>query len=317
MNANNHYDAIVIGAGPAGLTAGIYLSRARLKTLIVNEGTVGGQMVLTHEIANYPGVENISGYQLSNIMKKQAKSFGCDIRSNTSIQSIELEGEIKSVTLVEGETYTSNSIILTPGGRSRTLGVPGEENLKGKGISYCATCDGDFFTDKEIVVVGGGNSALEEAVSLTKYASKVTIVHQFDYFQAFEHAIEEAQNHPKISFVMESTITAFYGDENLESVDIKNLKSGETTHFKTDGVFVFIGYIPNTEFLTGKVEMNKWGEIVVKADMSTNLEGVYAAGDSTAKRFRQVTTAVGDGTIAALAASGYLHETKIKKLIAA
>lgn len=319
MNTNNHYDAIVIGAGPAGLTAGIYLSRARLRTLIINEGTVGGQMVLTHEIANYPGVENISGYQLSNIMKKQAKTFGCTIKSNILIKTVELEGEIKSVTTDEGEAYTSNSIVLTPGGRSRTLGVIGEDLFKGKGISYCATCDGDFFTDKEIVVVGSGNSAIEEAVSLTKYASKVTIISQNAHFKAFEHAIEEAQNHPKISFVMESSITAFYGEENLESIDIKNLKTGATSNFKTDGVFVFIGYLPNTEFLKNKVEMNHRGEIIVKADMSTNIEGVYAAGDSTAKRFRQVTTAVGDGTIAALAASNYLNEQKTnkKKLIAA
>lgn len=313
MNPNYHYDAIVIGAGPAGLTAGIYLSRTRLKTLIVNEGTVGGQMVLTHEIANYPGVESISGYQLANIMRKQAKTFGCDIKSNISIQNLELDRKEKSITLSDGNTYTSDSIILTPGGRSRTLGVAGEDNFKGKGISYCATCDGDFFTDKEIVVVGGGNSALEEAVSLTKYASKVTIVHQFNHFQAFEHAIEEAQNHQKINFMMESTITAFYGNENLESADIKNLNTGVTTSFKTDGVFIFIGYIPNTEFLEGKVDRNKWGEIVVKSDMSTNIEGVYAAGDSIAKRFRQVTTAVGDGTVAALAASNFIHETKTKK----
>ncbi len=312
MNTNNHYDAIVIGAGPAGLTAGIYLSRARLKTLIVNEGTVGGQMVLTHEIANYPGVESISGYQLANIMKKQAKSFGCDIKSNIEVANFELTGDLKRITTSEGNVYTSNSIILTPGGRSRTLGVMGEENFKGKGISYCATCDGDFFTDKEIVVVGGGNSALEEAVSLTKYASKVSIVHQFDHFQAFEHAIEEAENHPKINFVMESTITAFYGKENLESVDIKNLKTGKTENFKTDGVFIFIGYIPNTEFMKGKIELNKWGKILVKPDMSTNIEGVYAAGDSIAKRYRQITTAVADGTIAALAASNYLHESKVK-----
>jgi len=319
MDTNNHYNAIVIGGGPAGLTAGIYLSRARLRTLIINEGTVGGQMVLTHEIANYPGVENISGYQLSNIMKKQAKTFGCNIKSNISILNIELEGEVKSLLLSDGNTYTSNSIILTPGGRSRTLGVPGENKFKGKGISYCATCDGDFFTDKEIVVVGGGNSALEEAVSLTKYASKVTIVHQFDHFQAFEYAVEEAQNHPKISFVMESAITAFYGNENIERVDVKNLNTGEITPFKTDGVFVFIGYIPNTEFLNGKVDLNQWGEIVVKSDMSTSISGVYAAGDSIAKRFRQVTTAVGDGTVAALAASNYIHEikTKRKKLIPA
>jgi thioredoxin reductase (NADPH) len=313
MNPNSHYDAIVIGGGPAGLTAGIYLSRARLKTLILNEGTIGGQMVLTHEIANYPGVESISGYQLANIMRKQAKSFGCDIKSNIIIDEMELGGELKSITLEDGNSFTSDTIILTTGGRSRTLGVSGEDHFKGKGISYCATCDGDFFTDKEIVVVGGGNSALEEAVSLTKYASKVTVVHQFDHFQAFEHAIEEARNHPKINFVMESTITTFYGNENLESVDIKNLNTGEIIRFNTDGVFIFIGYIPNTESLKGKIELNKWGEIVVKSDMATNIEGVYAAGDSIAKSFRQVTTAVGDGTVAALAASNYLHVIKIKK----
>lgn len=306
-NATNHYDAIVIGAGPAGLTAGIYLSRARLKTLIVNEGIVGGQMILTHEIANYPGVESISGYQLANIMKKQAKTFGCDIKSNESIKDMELNGEVKSLTLSDGSIYTSNSIIISPGGRSRTLGLPHEDHFKGRGISYCATCDGDFFTGKEIVVVGGGNSALEEAVSLTKYATKVTIVHQFDHFQAFEHAVEEARSNPKINFVMESEITSFNGSESLESVDIKNLKTGSIQNFKTNGVFIFIGYIPNTEFLKGKVELNKWGEIVVKPDMSTSINGIYAAGDSTPKRFRQITTAVADGTIAALNVSEYLR----------
>jgi thioredoxin reductase (NADPH) len=313
MESNNHYDAIVIGAGPAGLTAGIYLSRAKLKTLILDEGTVGGQMVLTHEIANYPGVESISGYQLASIMKKQAKSFGCVIKSNISVQRIELKGEVKSILLSDGNTYTSNSIILTPGGRSRTLGVPGEDKLKGRGVSYCATCDGDFFTGKEIIAVGGGNSALEEAVSLTKYASKVTIVHQFDHFQAFEHAVEEARNNPKIDFIMESTITAFHGDENLKSVDIKNLKTGVVINFKADGTFIFIGYIPNTEFLKEKIDLNQWGEIIVTGDMSTSVDGVYAAGDSTAKRYRQVTTAVGDGTIAALAAANYLNELKVKQ----
>jgi len=199
MEANNHYDAIVIGAGPAGLTAGIYLSRAKLKTLIVNEGTVGGQMILTHEIANYPGVESISGYQLATVMKNQAKSFGCEIKGNVTIRNLNLTGETKILELSDGKIYTSSIVILSPGGRSRTLGVSGEDDFKGKGISYCATCDGDFFTDKEIVVVGGGNSALEEAVSLTKYASKVSIVHQFDNFQAFEHAVRKRKTIPKFT----------------------------------------------------------------------------------------------------------------------
>ena len=313
MSAEIHYDAMVVGAGPAGLTAGIYLSRARLSTLILNEGAAGGQMVLTHEIANYPGVESISGYQLANIMKKQAKTFGCDLKSNISIDRMEFEGETKRITLSDGRIFTSEAVILTPGGRSRTLGLPGEARFKGRGISYCATCDGDFFTGKEIVVVGGGNSALEEAVSLTKYVSKITIVHQFDHFQAFEHAVEEARNNPKISFRMESTLTAFNGSENLEAVTIKNLVTGEEEEFRTDGVFIFIGYLPNTEFVQGKVNLNQWGEIMVNSEMGTNIPGVFAAGDSIAKRFRQVTTAVGDGTVAALAASNFLHELKTKK----
>ncbi|MDD2419192.1 MAG: thioredoxin-disulfide reductase [Bacteroidales bacterium] len=310
MERPNHYDVIILGAGPAGLTAGIYLSRAKMKALVISEGVVGGQMVLTHEIANYPGVENISGYQLANIMKKQAKSFGCEIRSNTNIVNMQLDGDVKMVEIENGESFTSDAIIISSGGRSRTLGVNGEDKFKGKGISYCATCDGDFFTGKRIFVVGGGNSALEEAVSLTKYASHVTIVHQFDHFQAFEHAIEEAKKNPKIDFIMESTIVSFNGDEKLDSVDIKNIPSGKIENHKTDGVFVFIGYVPNSESVKDIVETNQWGEIVVKSDMSTSLPGVYAAGDSTAKRYRQVTTAVGDGTIAALAASGYVNDLK-------
>jgi len=308
MTQNNHYGAIVIGAGPAGLTAGIYLSRARVRTLILNEGTVGGQMILTHEIANYPGVESISGYQLSNIMKNQAKKFGCDIRANISVSTLHLEGDIKEVILEDGTVFTSEAVILSPGGRSRTLGVKGEDALKGRGISYCATCDGDFFTDKEIMVVGGGNSALEEAVSLTRYASKVTIVHQFDHFQAFEYAIEEARSNPKISFMMESSISEFHGTEKLDGVEITDLKNGTTQNYPVEGVFVFIGYVANTEFLESKIELNNWKEIVVNGDMETSTKGVFAAGDSVAKRYRQVTTAVADGTIAALAASKYIHE---------
>lgn len=305
-----HYDTIIVGGGPAGLTAGIYLSRAKLKTLILNEGIIGGQMVLTHEIANYPGVESINGFQLATIMKNQAKSFGCDIQSNIGIKNIDLSKEIKLVELDDNQVFTSDSLILATGGRSRTLGIKGEEMFKGKGISYCATCDGDFFTDKEIVVVGGGNSALEEAVSLTKYASKVTIVHQFNHFQAFESAIIEATSNPKINFIMESTLVEYHGTENIESVDIKNIQTGSITNFPTNGVFIFIGYIPNTEFLKGKIEMNRSGEIIVHPNMSTNIPGVFAAGDSIAKTYRQITTAVGEGTIAALATSSFVNEKK-------
>jgi len=313
MESNSHFDAIVVGAGPAGLTAGIYLSRARVKTLILDEGTVGGQMILTHEIANYPGVESISGFQLSNIMKKQAKTFGCEIKSNVTIADLQLQDEVKQVTLADGKVFTAHAVIFTSGGRPRNLNVPGENEFKGKGISYCATCDGDFFTDKEIVVVGGGNSALEEAVSLTKYVTKATIVHQFDHFQAFDYAVREAEANEKINFVMESTIAEFYGNEKLEGVVIKNLTPGDERKFATDGVFIFVGYVPNTEFLVGKVPLNKYGEIVVNADMATDIPGVFAAGDCIAKRYRQVTTAVGEATVAALAVSGYIHQLKHKQ----
>lgn len=304
----NHYDAIIIGAGAAGLTAGIYLSRAKVKTLILNEGAVGGQMVLTHEIANYPGIESISGYELARNMKLQAQKFGALIKSNIKITSFDLKSNPKRFVVNGKDEYTSDVVIITTGGRSRTLGIPGENEFKGKGISYCATCDGDFFQDKEIIVVGGGNSALEEAVSLTKYASKVTVVHQFDHFQAFEHYVNEAKNNPKIDFIMESKIIEFIGDEKLRKVKIQNQKTGEVFEKDIDGVFIFIGYVPNTEMFEGVLELNQYKEIVVDKNMATNIEGVYAAGDSIAKRYRQVTTAVGEGTVAALSAAEYLNK---------
>ncbi len=305
---NNQYDVIVIGGGPAGLTAGIYLSRSKMKTLIVDTGTIGGQMVLTHEIANYPGVESISGYQLSKIMKQQAKSFGCDIKSNIQLQDFNLEE--KTITINKGEVFSAKAIIWASGGRSRMLNVPGEEEFKGRGISYCATCDGDFFQDREIIVVGGGNSALEEAVSLTKYASKVTIIHEFDHFQAFDHAIDEVKKNPKIDYIMESHIVGFEGSTNLEKVKIKNLKTGNISDKNIEGVFIFIGYVPNTEFLKGKdIQMNNRSEVTVNENYETNIKGVFAAGDTLAKRYRQITTAVSDGTIAALNAIEYINKT--------
>ncbi len=306
---DNSFDVIVLGGGPAGLTAGIYLGRSKAKTLILDTGMPGGQMVLTYEIANYPGVENISGYQLSSVMKKQAKNFGCVIKSNVKLKNLELEGKEKKVTLDNGETFTAPALILATGGRSRMLNVPGEQEFKGRGISYCATCDGDFFQDKEIIVVGGGNSALEEAVALTKYASKVTILHEFDHFQAFEHAVEEAKANPKIDYIMESHITEFYGNESLQGVQYKNLKTGETFRKNIDGVFIFIGYEANTEVLqNGPVKLNQWNEIVTDENLQTNLEGVFAAGDCRAKRYRQITTAVADGTIAALNALNFIQK---------
>lgn len=305
----NLYNTIILGAGPAGLTAGIYLARSKVKTLILSNGKVGGQMNLTHEIANYPGVETISGYQLASIMKKQALNFGCEIKTNVNIKELNLNGNIKTITLNDGNQFTAKSVILTPGGRPRNLRIPGEDEFKGRGVSYCATCDGDFFAGKEIVVVGGGNSALEESISLTKYASKVTIVHQFDVFQAFPHIVEEAKKNTKIHFILQSTLAEIYGNQNLEGVKIKNLQNNNITEYKTDGVFIFIGYLPNTEFLKNHVKLNERNEIVVDKNMQTNIKGVYAAGDCIEKKYRQITTAVGEATVAAMSVSEFIHQS--------
>ncbi len=305
-----HFDIIIVGGGPAGLTAGIYSARSKAKVLILDEGIVGGQTILTHKVENYPGIEQISGYGIASVMKKQAESFGCEIVSNKKILKLSLQGDIKKVELAN-MVYTADSIIIATGGRSKSLGVTGESDFKGRGISYCATCDGDFFQDKEIIVVGGGNTALEEAVSLTKYASKVTVVHVLDHWQAFDHAVREAEQNEKIDFVMESKIVGFKGEDSLKSVSVENVSSGVIREIPVDGVFIFIGYEPNTAFLseTG-IELNKRNEIISNQNMQTNLDGVFVAGDSRNKKYRQITTAVSDGTIAALEAMNFITEKR-------
>lgn len=307
---NDIFDIAIIGGGPAGLTAGIYSSRAKLSTVILNEGSFGGQVVMTNEVANYPGVELTNGYMLANIMKKQAKEFGSKLMSNVKIVSYDIRGSIKSLILDDGRVVKARAVIFATGGRPRYLGVAGEDTYKGSGVSYCATCDGDFFTGKEIIVVGGGNSALEEAGTLTKYATKVTIVHQFDHFQAFPAVIDEAKANPKISFIMESRIAELSGDESLRKAVIEHIPTGNKTEMSIDGVFVFIGYVPNTEGLGDLLSLNQYHEIIVDSEMKTDIPGVFAAGDSIAKKYRQITTAVADGTIAALSAADYLRNQK-------
>lgn len=295
------YDVIILGGGAAGLTAGIYISRAKMQAAIIDSGTIGGQIILSHQVANYPGVETIFGYQLAKNMKKQAKEFGCDILGNREISRIRLDRDNKEIE-VDGTLYSGKAAILAVGGVPRSLGLSSEEHFKGKGISYCATCDGDFYRDQDIVVVGGGNSALEEAVSLTQYARTVTVVHQFDHFQAYKYAVEEAKKNDKISFIMESEIADFQGNGSLEKVLIRSKKDDSIRELAATGTFIFIGYVPNTRSLEGMVKLNDYGEIITDENMATEIPGVYAAGDARAKKYRQITTAVADGTIAALEA---------------
>ena len=302
----SNYDVIILGGGPAGLTAGIYLSRAKQSVLILDQGMVGGQVILTHAVANYPGLPELSGYKLALEMKKQAVEFGCEIKANEKLISFDFKGKEKLVVTKSGE-YRGKAVIIAVGGQPRKLGLESETKFQGLGISFCATCDGDFFTDEDIVVVGGGNSALEEAVSLTKYAKTVTIIHQFDHFQAYAHAIKDAEANPKISFMMESDIVEFTGEQSLSGVNVKNRKDGTIIKFEATGAFIFIGYVPGSEFFKECVSLSDRREIITDEDMSTSVPGVFAAGDVRQKKFRQITTAVSDGTIAALGVMDYLN----------
>jgi thioredoxin reductase (NADPH) len=245
-------------------------------------------------------------------MLKQAKSFGADVLSYADVRSVELQGELKRVEVDDEGVFYAPAIILAPGGTPRKLGAPGETELQGKGISYCATCDGDFFTGKSIVVIGGGNSALEEAVSLTRYASKVTVLHVLGEYQAQPWALEAARKNPKVELFKLHRVVSFQGKESLERVVTENLETGESVTFEADGAFVFIGYQPNTTELQGVIAMNDRGEIVADENLKTNVSGVYVAGDAREKRYRQITTAVADGTIAALAAADFVFDQRAK-----
>lgn len=304
----NNFDLIVLGAGPAGLTAGIYAARARRSVMILDTGTPGGQTVLTHAVANYPGVEQTTGRELSQTMLRQAKGFGCQVKPFARIEKVELGGEVKKVTLKNGTEYTAPVVVIATGGVPRKLGVEGEDRFFGQGISYCATCDGDFFTDRPIAVVGGGNSALEEAVSLSEYASKITVIHEFDHFQAEPWLVAEAQANPKIEFLMNQKVLGFSGEAALETVRSVDRQTDATHETPVDGCFVFIGYVPNSDAFAGQVATNDRGEIVTDESLRTSVPGVFAAGDVRAKRYRQITTSVSDGTIAALSALEYIKE---------
>ncbi len=305
------YDVIIIGAGPAGLSAGLYCGRSRLSTLIIEKQKEGGQIAITDELENYPGcLEDEGGPSLIERMVRQTEHFGCEKVYDT-ITDLELEGDVKTLKGNKGE-YKAKTVILAPGAASRPIGCPGEKELTGKGVSYCATCDAAFFEDMEVYVVGGGDSAVEEAMYLTKYARKVTIVHRRDELRAAKSIQEKAFANPKMAFRWNSVIKELKGDGLLESIVFEDTKTKELEEVfapeedGTFGVFVFIGFDPKTQFLEGKVDMEK-GYLLTDEDMHTNIPGVFAAGDCRKKSLRQVVTAAADGAIAAMQANHYIE----------
>jgi thioredoxin-disulfide reductase len=308
------YDVIILGAGPAGLSAGLYAGRYKLSTLIIEKSQDGGQISITDEIENYPGQvidTDESGSSLVARMTAQAAKFGCE-RASANIVSVELEGEVKKLTDANGNVYEGRTVIIASGAHPRPIGCKNESDYVGKGISFCATCDANFFEDLEVYVVGGGDSAVEEAIYLTKFARKVTIIHRRDALRAAKSIQEKAFANDKIEFMWDSIVEEVSGDEILTKMLVKNVKTGEITTIEADeedglfGLFGFIGLIPNTElFADSKLNMEN-GYIVTDEDMHTNIEGVYAAGDVRKKSLRQVVTAAADGAIASSQVEHYL-----------
>lgn len=304
------YDLIILGAGPAGLSAGLYAGRAKLNCLIIEKAVPGGQISSTSLVENYPGsIENPTGMALAERMREQASEY-CKILS-ANVTKVELEGKVKKIHTKDGSIYEANAVIIATGASHRNLDVKGEKEFASRGVSYCATCDGPFFTDLDIFVVGGGDSALEEALHLTKFAKSVTIIHRRDSFRASKIVVEKCENNEKIKFQYDSVIKEIKGDNQAKSIIIENVKTGEEKELKSNdnqpiGVFIFIGYLPQTEIFQGQIEMEN-AYIKTNEDMKTNLEGVFAVGDTRVKKVRQMVTATSDGCIAAVIANRYLE----------
>ena len=305
------YDVVIIGGGPAGLSAALYAARNQLSTIIIEKEVAGGQIVTTNDVENYPGsVENPTGPSLINRMVEQAESFGTELISDT-IEEVDFSGDIKILKGKEN-TYEAKSVIITTWAKPRLIGAPGERELTGRGVSYCATCDGPFFQGLEVYVIGGGNSAVEEAIQLTNFAKKVTIVHRRDELRATKVLQERAFNNDKIDFIWDSTIKEIKGENMLESFVLENLKTGEEKEVFPNpedgmfGIFVFIGLTPMTELFVDKIDMEN-GYIKTNELMETNVPGVYAAGDVRTTPLRQVITAASDGAIAAVNAEKYIR----------
>jgi thioredoxin reductase (NADPH) len=300
------YEVIIIGGGPGGLTAGLYTSRARLSTLLIESALFGGQMTTTELIENYPGFpQGVTGDELSRLMEDQAKKFGMKTVTQEVVK-VSLKGDVKVVQTYE-TTYRCEALIVSTGAEYRKLGIPGEKEFAGKGVSYCATCDGAFFRDSQIVVVGGGDSALTEALFLTKFARELTIIHRRDALRGTKIYQERALASPKIKFLWNSIVQEIKGDSTVRSINVKNVKTGEIKEVETEGVFLFVGLVPRTQFLKGVVQMDEAGYILTNEDCETSTKGIFAVGDCRKKLLRQIATAVGDGATAAFAAEKFLE----------
>lgn len=294
------YDVVIVGGGPAGLAAGIYAARARLKTVVLERLMPGGQAAVTDFIENYPGYpEGISGPDLSMKMQEQAERFGCEIKSEEVTKANLKE---KTVTTYAGE-YTWKTLIIAAGADPKTLDIPGADVLTGRGISFCATCDGALFSERTVAVVGGGDSAVKEAMFLTKFASKVYVIHRRDELRAEKIIQEKAFDNSKIEFIWHTVVTEVLGEQRVTGVVVKNVKTGKESELSVDGLFIYIGRIPNTSLFDVKKDS---GYIVTDENMCTSVQGVFAAGDCRLKEHRQVATAVGDGVAAAMSAEEYI-----------
>jgi thioredoxin reductase (NADPH) len=304
---NKNYDVVIIGAGPAGLAAGLYAARGDLKTAIFEKALVGGQIVLTTEVENYPGIpEKISGFDIIDRMKKQAETFGVEIIEE-SVNALGLRGICKLIETPSG-IYEARTVIIATGAHPRKLNIPGELKLTGRGVSYCATCDGALYRGKKVAVIGGGDSAVEEALFLTRFAEKVYIVHRRDQLRAQKIIQDRAFKNPKIEFIWNSVPQEILGNDAVEGVLLYNKVTKERQELAVDGVFVYVGIIPNTELLEGKINLDNRGFILTDETMHTNIPGVYAAGDVVHKVLRQVVTAAADGAIAAYSAQKWIEE---------
>jgi len=300
------YDCIIIGGGPAGLSAGLYAARSKMDTIIIEKEKYGGQIVTTDEVDNYPGsMENATGPILTDRMRDQAKQFGTNFLKD-EITEVDFSSEIKLIKGIK-DTYQAKTVIIASGASPRLGGFLKELEFRGKGVSYCATCDADFFTDLEVVVIGGGDSALTESIYLTKFASKVTIIHRRDELRAAKSIQDKAFKNPKINFIWDSVVEEAEGEAILEKIVVRNLKTKNAEEYKTDGVFVFVGYLPISEVFKGKIKMNEGNYIIGDQDMNTDVPGVFVAGDIREKSLRQVITAAADGAIAATTAERYLE----------